>query len=108
MDSEIASLKPNVKTIGKVINPAISPTKVSNDATPKLSVGVASLDTLVGLMAGLITFPIVLTFGLSDAISESTVGALFISIPTGLGSYGAVGRIVAVAFFSLAYIAAIT
>ena len=46
-------------------------------------------------MAGLITFPIVLTFGLNDAISESTVGALFISIPTGLGSYGAVGRIVA-------------
>ena len=75
---------------------------------PKLSVGVASLDTLVGLMAGFITFPIVLTFGLSDAISESTVGALFISIPTGLGAYGAAGRIVAVAFFALAYIAAIT
>ena len=75
---------------------------------PKLSIGVASLDTLVGLLAGFITFPIVLTFGLSDAISESTVGALFISIPTALGSYGAVGRIVAVAFFALAYIAAIT
>ena len=59
-------------------------------------------------MAGLITFPIVLTFGLSEAISESTVGALFISIPTGLGSYGAAGRLVAVAFFALAYIAAIT
>ena len=75
---------------------------------PKLSIGVASLDTLVGLIAGFITFPIVLTFGLTDAISESTVGALFISIPTGLGAYGAVGRLVAVAFFSLAYIAAIT
>ncbi len=39
VDSEIASLKPNVKTIGKVISPAIRPTKVSNDATPTLSFG---------------------------------------------------------------------
>ncbi len=92
--------------IGVMVTYASYLNKKSN--LPKLSVGVASLDTLVGLMAGLITFPIVLTFGLSDAISESTVGALFISIPTGLGSYGAVGRIVAVAFFALAYIAAIT
>ena len=53
---------------------------------PKLSIGVASLDTFVGLLAGFITFPIVITFGLSEAISESTVGALFISIPTGLGA----------------------
>ena len=74
----------------------------------KLGFRVALFDTLAGLIAGLITFPIVLTFGLSDAISDSTVGALFISIPTGLGSYGAVGRIVAVAFYGLAYIAAIT
>ena len=75
---------------------------------PKLSIGVASLDTFVGLLAGFITFPIVITFGLSEAISESTVGALFISIPTGLGAYGLTGRVVAVVFFALAYIAAIT
>ena len=92
--------------IGIMVTYASYLNKKSN--LPKLSIGVASLDTLVGLMAGFITFPIVLTFGLSDAISESTVGALFISIPTALGSYGAVGRIVAVAFFALAYIAAIT
>ena len=53
-------------------------------------------------------FPIVFTFGLGDAISESTVGALFISIPTALGSFGLTGRIIAVLFFALAYIAAIT
>ena len=92
--------------IGIMVTYASYLNKKSN--LPKLSIGVASLDTLVGLMAGLITFPIILTFGLNDAISESTVGALFISIPTALGSYGAVGRIVAVAFFALAYIAAIT
>jgi NSS family neurotransmitter:Na+ symporter len=92
--------------IGIMVTYASYLNKKSN--LPKLSISVASLDTLVGLMAGLITFPIVLTFGLSEAISESTVGALFISIPTGLGSYGAAGRVVAVAFFALAYIAAIT
>ena len=75
---------------------------------PKLSIGVASLDTLVGLLAGFITFPIILTFGLGDAISDSTVGALFISIPTALGSFGLTGRVIAVLFFALAYIAAIT
>ncbi len=75
---------------------------------PKLSIGVASLDTLVGLMAGLITFPIVLTFGLSDAIKASTISTLFVSIPTGLGASGVAGRIVAIAFFGLVYIAAIT
>jgi len=37
---EVKNLENNeLKTIGKVINPAISPTKVSNDATPTLSFG---------------------------------------------------------------------
>ncbi len=75
---------------------------------PKEAIGVASLDTAVGLLAGMITFPIVISFGLKEAVSESTVGALFISLPTGLGSLGFTGRIVAILFFSLAYIAAIT
>ena len=92
--------------IGIMVTYASYLNKKSN--LPKLSIGVASLDTIVGIMAGLITFPIVFTFGLSDAISESTIGALFISIPTGLGAYGNAGRVVAVAFFALAYIAAIT
>ena len=35
----MASLKPKVKTIGKVIKPAISPTKVSNEATLILNLG---------------------------------------------------------------------
>tara|TARA_Y100001968_G_scaffold183133_1_gene167743 strand:- start:13988 stop:15319 length:1332 start_codon:yes stop_codon:yes gene_type:complete len=75
---------------------------------PKQALTVASLDTSVGLLAGLITFPIVMSFGLKEVISGSTVGTLFISIPTGLGSLGLTGRIVAILFFALAYIAAIT
>ena len=92
--------------IGIMVTYASYLNKKSN--LPKLSIGVASLDTLVGLMAGLITFPIVMTFGLSDAIKASTISTLFISIPTGLGSSGLAGRIVAIAFFGLIYIAAIT
>jgi len=49
-----------------------------------------------------------MSFGLKEVISSSTVGTLFISLPTGLSSLGITGRIVAIAFFLLAYIAAIT
>ena len=38
-DSDIESLKPKVRNIGKVISPAINPTKVSKEATPKLNLG---------------------------------------------------------------------
>ena len=92
--------------IGVMITYASYLKKRSN--LPKLSIGVASLDTLVGLLAGFITFPIIYTFGLSGAVSSDPVGALFISIPTGLGAYGLTGRIIAITFFALAYIAAIT
>ena len=50
----------------------------------------------------------VISFGLKETVSESTVGALFLAIPTGLASLGSAGRLVAVLFFSLAYLAAIT
>jgi NSS family neurotransmitter:Na+ symporter len=59
-------------------------------------------------MAGCVTFPLVASFALGDVVSGSTVGTLFIALPTGMASLGAVGRLVAVAFFVLAYIAAIT
>ena len=72
------------------------------------AVAVVGMDTAVGLMAGCVTFPLVASFGLGDVVSGSTVGALFIALPTGMASLGPVGRLVAVAFFVLAYIAAIT
>ena len=80
----------------------------SNKKLPKQALGVASLDTAVGVLAGMVTFPIVMSFGLKEVISGSTVGTLFISLPTGLGNLGFTGRIVAVLFFALAFIAAIT
>ena len=75
---------------------------------PKQAVQISFLDTLVGLMAGLITFPIIYTFNMSSSIKESTIGTLFTTIPTGLGEYGLLGRLMAVLFFGLAYLAAIT
>jgi len=75
---------------------------------PKQAIQIASLDTVVGLMAGLITFPIIFSFGLGETISKSTIATLFITIPSGLGQYGSIGRLVAILFFGLAYIAAIT
>ncbi|QEY32013.1 sodium-dependent transporter [Synechococcus sp. RSCCF101] len=75
---------------------------------PREAVAVVAMDTLVGLMAGLVTFPVVMSFGLAKLVSASTVGTLFIALPTGMASLGDGGRWVAVAFFSLAYMAAIT
>ncbi|MGB5136787.1 MAG: sodium-dependent transporter, partial [Prochlorococcaceae cyanobacterium] len=75
---------------------------------PGEAAAVVGMDTAVGLMAGCVTFPVVASFGLGDVVSASTVGALFIALPTGLASLGAAGRVVAVVFFLLAYLAAIT
>ncbi|MCP9927926.1 sodium-dependent transporter [Cyanobium sp. CH-040] len=75
---------------------------------PGEAAAVVGMDTAVGLMAGCVTFPVVASFGLGDVVSGSTVGALFIALPTGLASLGAAGRVVAVVFFLLAYLAAIT
>ena len=75
---------------------------------PREAVAVAGMDTAVGLLAGLVTFPVVMSFGLQDTISASTVGTLFVALPTGLASLGFTGRVVAVLFFLLAYLAAIT
>jgi NSS family neurotransmitter:Na+ symporter len=75
---------------------------------PREAIAVVGMDTAVGLLAGLVTFPVVMSFGLKDVVSSSTVGTLFIALPTGLASLGLTGRVVAVLFFFLAYIAAIT
>jgi 3-hydroxyacyl-CoA dehydrogenase len=75
---------------------------------PAYLMDVVGMDTAVGLMAGCVTFPVVASFGLGEVVSGSTVGTLFIALPTGLASLGGVGRLVAVLFFALAYIAAIT
>ncbi len=78
------------------------------DALPREAIAVVGMDTAVGILAGMVTFPVVMSFGLQDVISSSTLGAIFIALPTGLASLGGAGQVVAVLFFGLALIAAIT
>lgn len=75
---------------------------------PREAVAVVGMDTAVGVLAGMVTFPIVMSFQLQDLIGESTMGAIFIAVPTGLASLEQGGTLVALVFFGLALIAAIT
>ena len=75
---------------------------------PREAVAVVGMDTAVGVLAGMVTFPVVISFGLQEVVSGSTLGTIFIALPTGLSSLGSVGQLVAVLFFGLALIAALT
>ena len=75
---------------------------------PREAVAVVGMDTAVGVLAGMVTFPVVISFGLQEVVSGSTLGTIFIALPTGLSSLGAAGQFVDVLFFGLALIAAIT
>ena len=75
---------------------------------PREAAAVVGMDTAVGIVAGMVTFPVVMSFGLQEVISGSTLGTIFIALPTGLASLGAGGQVVAVLFFALALIAALT
>ncbi len=69
---------------------------------------IAAADTAVALVGGLITFPLVAHFNLLGSLSESTVGTLFVAIPTGMASLGGLGRWLAVAFYGVLVLAALT
>jgi len=72
---------------------------------PKASVVVAIMDTLVALIAGLAIFPIVFGSGLSESAGPAL---LFITLPNAFETMGAIGPIIGVLFFFLAFFAAIT
>ena len=74
----------------------------------RLGSAVAAADTTVALLGGLVTFPLVAHFQLLDGLSDSTIGALFVAIPSGMNSLGGAGRLVAVVFFLVLAIAALT
>jgi NSS family neurotransmitter:Na+ symporter len=69
---------------------------------------IALADTAVALVGGRITFPLVSHFQLLDSLSDSTVGTLFVAIPSGMAGLGVLGRPVAVFFFLVLAIAALT
>ena len=69
---------------------------------------VAFTDFSVAFIAGLVVFPVIYSLGLQGAVSQSTVGALFIALPGAFDAMGAVGRVVGLFFFVALAVGAIT
>lgn len=65
-------------------------------------------DFSVAFIAGLVVFPVIFALGLSGEVTESTMGALFISLPGAFVELGTVGRVVGVGFFLALTVASIT
>jgi len=62
----------------------------------------------VAFVAGLLVFPVIYSFALQDAVSASTIGTLFIAVPSAFQAMGAVGRVVGLVFFLVLALGAIT
>jgi NSS family neurotransmitter:Na+ symporter len=75
---------------------------------PREATIVAFSDFSVAFIAGLVVFPVIFALGLQAAVSESTVGALFIALPGAFERMGGTGRIVGLLFFVALFIGAIT
>jgi neurotransmitter:Na+ symporter, NSS family len=82
---------------------------LSKDASlPSESTTIAFSDFGIAFIAGLVVFPVVFALGLQGAVSESTVGALFIALPGAFAEMGSIGRSVGILFFVALFIGAIT
>jgi NSS family neurotransmitter:Na+ symporter len=75
---------------------------------PNETVVIAGADVGVAFVAGLVVFPVIFAFGLADKVGESTVGALFITLPQAFASMGAIGRVVGLLFFATLVVGALT
>jgi NSS family neurotransmitter:Na+ symporter len=75
---------------------------------PSESVWVAGTDFAVAFVAGLVVFPLVFVLGLQDDVSGSTVGALFITLPSVFAAMGSAGTVVGVLFFVALVVGALT
>jgi neurotransmitter:Na+ symporter, NSS family len=72
------------------------------------AVTISFADFMVAFVAGLVVFPVVFALGLQDQVGESTVGALFISLPGAFEAMGGIGRIVGLFFFLALAVGALT
>jgi NSS family neurotransmitter:Na+ symporter len=75
---------------------------------PNESMVIAGSDVAVAFVAGLVVFPLIFALGLPDEVGESTVGALFITLPHAFAEMGAVGRVVGTLFFAALMVGALT
>ena len=79
-----------------------------DDNMPRESVIIAGSDFMIAFLAGLMVFPLIFALGLSDQLSESTIGALFIGLPNAFAEMGGVGRPVGILFFVALLVGALT
>jgi NSS family neurotransmitter:Na+ symporter len=75
---------------------------------PNESLIIAGADLGVAFLAGLVVFPLIFTLGLASQVSDSTVGALFITLPEAFAAMGVAGRFVGFAFFLVLLVGALT
>lgn len=75
---------------------------------PQSATIVAFSDFGVAFVAGLVVFPVIYSFGLQGAVSGSTVGALFIALPSAFEAMGTVGHVVGLFFFVTLAVGALT
>jgi neurotransmitter:Na+ symporter, NSS family len=79
-----------------------------NANLPREATVIALSDFGVAFIAGLVVFPVIFALGLQGAVGESTVGALFISLPGAFQAMGTTGHVVGALFFLALFIGAIT
>lgn len=79
-----------------------------DDSLPQEGTIIAASDFGVAFLAGLVVFPVIFALGLSGEVGESTVGALFISLPGAFVSMGGIGRVVGIFFFLALSVGALT
>jgi len=75
---------------------------------PESATIVSFTDFGVAFVSGLVVFPVIYSLGLQGAVSESTVGALFIALPGAFESMGLVGHVVGLFFFIVLAVGALT
>ncbi len=69
---------------------------------------IAFSDFGIAFIAGLVVFPLLFALGLSSDVGESTVGALFITLPKAFLELGVAGRLVGALFFGALVVGALT
>ncbi len=79
-----------------------------NSNLPAESIVIAVADVGIAFIAGLVVFPMIYALNLSSDVGESTVGALFITLPKAFAEMGGVGRGVGGLFFVALVVGALT
>ena len=79
-----------------------------DQSLPRETILVAGCDFAVAFVAGLVVFPMIFALGLGEKVGESTLGALFITLPEAFSQMGSVGAIVGLLFFATLAFGALT